>query len=183
MNGQLCGKIWDDEVRAAPNLDVPFLEALLIKMIPSLRPADGKREVFFTGLSSGGYMTVRAATRLGDRSNVFGIFFDNETRRNISEVGACLSAQYPNEKPWEAPAGGARPPWRAFHHAQDGIHDRSCVEKVRRQLAQRGHPETVPFRLEAASRSADPHYWLDAYNAPLLDFFGQFCVGTGCPRR
>ena len=63
--------------------------------------------------------------------------------------------------------------FRQFHHAQDGINDRSCVAKVRTQLLARGYPETAPFTLDGASRSTDLHYWLDLYNEPILTFFGS----------
>ena len=194
--GRLCGKVWDDEVRARANLDLPQFEQLLGSAIPGLRPAGARSEVFLVGHSSGGYMTVRAATRLadrvtgfasvaggdpygwfrdctpraGDRVNVFGAGFDNETRRQIIEPGACASASQPGEKPWDGAALAARPPWRVLHHAQDGINDLSCVEKVRGQLRARGYPETAPFRLDGGARSADAHAWLDDYNQPLLDF-------------
>ena len=195
--GRLCGKVWDDEVRARANLDLPLFEQLLGSAIPGLRPAGARSEIFLVGHSSGGYMTVRAATRLADRVtafasvaggdpygwfrdctprasdrvNVFGAGFDNETRRQIIEPGACASASQPNEKPWDGGALTARPPWRVFHHEQDGINDLSCVEKLRSQLRARGYPETAPLRLGGGTRSADAHAWLDDYNQPLLDFF------------
>lgn len=195
--GRLCGKVWDDEVRARANLDLPFLEQLLAVSMPALRPAGSRTEVFLAGHSSGGYMAVRAATRLADRVkafapvasgdpygwfrdctprasdrvNVFGAGFDSETRRQIIESGACSSATYPQEKPWDGAALAARPAWRAFHHAEDGINDVSCVEKVGNQLRARGYPETPAFRLTGGPRSAEAHTWLDSYNQPLLDFF------------
>lgn len=197
--GRLCGKVWDDEVRQRDNLDLPFIEEVLRKLIPSVRPTGSKPDLYLTGLSSGGYMAVRAAThfgglisafapvasgdpygwvrdctpRAGDRTNVFGVGLDAETRRNISEVGACAATSWPSEKPWEGSAIDPKPPFRLFHHAQDGIHDRSCVEKVRRQLVQRGWPEAAPFMLDGGSRSAEVHYWQDAYNAPLLAWLGE----------
>lgn len=197
--GRLCGKVWDDEVRNRDNLDLPYLEAVLRNLLPARRPSGSRSDVFVTGHSSGGYMAVRAASRLGDaitaiapvssgdpygwfrdctpragdRPNVFGAGFDNETRRQIIEPDACSSGAYPGEKPWDSPPGGARPVFRVFHHAQDGINDRSCVEKVRTQLQARGYPESAPFTLDGGSRSADVHYWLDAYNAPLLDWLAS----------
>ncbi len=136
--GRLCGKVWDDEVRSRDNLDLPFVDALTARNIPALRPTGSRSEVFFTGLSSGGYMAVRAATaladrvsafapvssgdphgwtrdctpRASDRSNVFGIAADNETGRNISEPGACSATAYPKETSWAS--GAARPPWRVY---------------------------------------------------------------------
>ncbi len=193
--GRLCGKIWDDEVRGRDSLDLPFVDALIRQHIAALRPAGSRSEVFLTGLSSGGYMAVRAATalpaqvtafapvssgdpygwtrdctpRAGDRVNVFGVALDNETGRNISEPGACSASSYPNEMNW--PSSTMRPPWRAFHHAQDGIHDLSCVDKLQTQLRERGYPGPAAFRLDGGARLADWHYWLDDYNQPLLDFF------------
>ena len=197
-SGRLCGKVWDDEVRARPNLDLPLFEQLLRVSIPALRPTGSRTGLFMVGHSSGGYMTVRAATRLGDvltafapvasgdpygwyrdctpratdRVNVFGAGFDSETRRQIIEPGACSAASYPNEKPWEGATATARPAWRAFHHAQDGINDLSCVHKVSAQLRARGYPETPALTLDGGSRSAEAHAWQDGYNAALLDFLG-----------
>jgi len=194
--GRLCGKIWDDEVRQRPSVDTAFIDALVMFAIPGVRPSASRPEIFLTGLSSGGYMAVRAATRLGgrirafapvssgdpygwtrdctprsgDRVNVFGIAFDNETGRPISEPGACQSASESREMPWDE-GMGPKPAWRAFHHVGDGIHDVSCVDKLRRRLAARGYPEVAPLRLEGGTRAAEWHYWLDDYSAPLLQFF------------
>jgi poly(3-hydroxybutyrate) depolymerase len=195
--GRLCGKVWDDEVRGRANLDLPFLEHLISVSMPALRPAGSRAEVFLAGHSSGGYMAVRAATKLADRVkafapvasgdpygwfrdctpratdriNVFGAGFDNETRRQIIEPGACSAAAYPQEKAWDGATLAARPTWRAFHHEEDGINDVSCVYKVSAQLRSRGYPETPALRLTGGARSADAHAWLDSYNQPLLDFF------------
>jgi poly(3-hydroxybutyrate) depolymerase len=197
--GRLCGKVWDDEVRQRDNLDLPFIDDVLRRLIPSARPAGSRTDLYLTGLSSGGYMAVRAATRFGelisafapvasgdpygwvrdctpragDRVNVFGVGLDAETRRNISEVGACAATSWPNEKPWEGSAIEPKPPFRFFHHAQDGINDRTCVDKVRQQLIRRGWPETAPFTLDGGPRSAEVHYWQDAYNAPLLTWLSE----------
>jgi pimeloyl-ACP methyl ester carboxylesterase len=197
--GRLCGKVWDDEVRQRDNLDLPFIGQVLRQLIPAARPAGSQADVYLTGLSSGGYMAVRAAThfgdlitafapvasgdpygwvrdctpRAGDRTNVFGVGLDAETRRNISEPGACASTSWPNEKPWDGLVLAPKPPFRLFHHAQDGIHDRSCVEKVRQQLVLRGWPEAAPFTLDGGPRSADVHYWQDDYNATLLAWLAE----------
>ena len=197
--GRICGKVWDDEVRARPNLDLPFIEDLLRRVIPAKRPLAGRSEVFVTGHSSGGYMAVRAASRFpelvtafapvssgdpygwfrdctrrpGDRINVAGAGFDNETRRQIVEPGACEAVSYPNEKAWDGAPSAPKPVFRQFHHLQDGINDRSCVAKVRAQLLARGYPQEPPFMLDGGSRSVDAHSWLDAYSAPLLAFFSS----------
>lgn len=197
--GRLCGKVWDDEVHTRRNVDLPFIADVLARLVPTLRPPSSRAERFVTGLSSGGFMTVRAATALadhvaafapvaggdpygwfrdctprpGDRVNVFGAGFDSDTGRQITEPDACTAPAHPNEKPWDGTALAARPPFRVFHHLQDGINDRSCVAKLRRQLTAHGYPETAPFTLDGGARSADAHYWQDAYNVPLLAFFAE----------
>lgn len=195
--GQPCGKLWDDEVRDRPNLDLPFLEKLFAETIPGLRPAGSRSEIFMAGLSSGGYMSVRTVNNLahyitafapvssgdpygttrdctprpGDRANVFGANFDNETKKRVIERNSCSAPSYPNEKPWESTATSPRPPWRAFHHVRDGINDISCMHKVAQQLRTHGYPETPPFLVDGGWRIRRSHYWLEAYNQPMLDFF------------
>ncbi|MDP3617851.1 MAG: alpha/beta fold hydrolase [Rhodoferax sp.] len=195
--GRICGKVWDDEVRDRANLDLPFVEDVMRRLIPGQRPTGSRSEVFVAGHSSGGYMAVRVASRFaglvtafapvssgdpygwfrdctpraGDRANVFGGGFDIETRRQIIEPGACEATSYPNERAWDGASSAPKPAFRQFHHAQDGINDRSCVAKVRTQLLARGYPQATPFTLDGASRSIDAHYWLDDYNDPILTFF------------
>jgi poly(3-hydroxybutyrate) depolymerase len=197
--GRLCGKVWDDEVRQRDNLDLPFIEEVLLRSIPAKRPVASRPEVFLVGHSSGGYMAVRAGSkypglitamapvasgdpygwfrdctrRPDDRANVAGAGYDNETRRQIVESGACDAPRFPNEKPWDAAVATVLPSFRQFHHNQDGINDRSCVAKVRAQLLARGYHEVPPFTLDGGARTADVHYWLDAYNLPMLAFFGS----------
>ena len=196
---RICGKVWDDEVRPRANLDLPFIEDVLRRLIPSKRPAGARAEIYLTGHSSGGYMAVRAAShfgelvtafapvssgdpygwfrdctrRAGDRANVAGAGFDSETLRQIVEPNACVASSYPHESPWDGAALAVKPGFRLFHHAQDGINDRSCVDKVRAQLLARGYPEVAPFTLDGGGRNVDVHYWLDDYNAPLLAYFAS----------
>lgn len=195
--GRVCGKVWDDEVRARANVDLPFIERVLRDLIPRQRPAGGRTETFLVGHSSGGYMAVRAASRFGDRvtafvpvssgdpygwtrdctrrpgdrANVAGAGYDNDTGRQITEPDACSPPTDAREQPWDDAGPAHRPVFRMFHHAQDGINDRSCVERARRQLLARGYPERPAYTLVGGPRSIDVHYWLDAYNAPMLDFF------------
>ncbi|MEE9911099.1 MAG: hypothetical protein K4571_05180 [Deltaproteobacteria bacterium] len=196
--GRPCGKVWDDEVRNRANLDLPFIEAVIRTVIPKARPTGSRDEIFVTGLSSGGYMTVRAATRFGNlitafapissgdpygwhrvcekgstpRKTVHGAGFDNETGRPITEPDACRSANYPHEKPWDGADAAAKPVFRIFRHKYDGVHDRSCTEKVAALLRRHGYPEEPAFELIGDERrSLENHLWQDDYNQPLLEFF------------
>jgi hypothetical protein len=196
--GRLCGKVWDDEVRNRPNLDLPFIETVIRMSIPEVRPLDSRKEIFVTGLSSGGYMTVRAATHFGSlitafapissgdpygwhricvkgmtrRTTVHGAGFDNETRKQIVEPDSCRSASYPNEKPWDGADLLRKPTFRIFHHKYDGINDASCSEKVAILLREHGYPEVPAYQLVGnGRRSLANHLWLDDYNRPVLEFF------------
>jgi len=207
--GRACGKVWDDEVRERPNLDLPFIETVVRDLLPAWRPAGSRPEVFVTGLSSGGYMSTRAATRLGDRITAFapvssgdpygwhrvceaglnarrlvhGAGFDNETGRQIVEPGACDAADYPNERPWDGSASTRKPAFRLFRHAQDGINDASCGDKLGRQLRARGYPGEPDFVLEGGRRSLAHHLWQDDYNRPILAFFARQLGDTGGRHR
>lgn len=198
--GRACGKVWDDEVRDRPNLDLPFLAAVIGTVVPGLRPAGSRRAVFLAGHSSGGYMTVRTATHFGDRiaafapvasgdpygwhrvcvagmtrrTTVHGAGFDNETLKRIDEPDACAAPAYPNGKPWDDAGSARKPAFRAFRHRQDAINDVSCSRKVEAQLRTRGYPAAPSFELDDNDRrSFANHLWLDAYTRPLLEFFAE----------
>ncbi|GEM_PF-1426997 len=198
--GRLCGKVWDDEVRARPNLDLPYIEKVLRELIPRQRPAGSREEIFLTGLSSGGYMTVRAATHFdnlvtafapvssGDpygwhrecdpelarlqRSNVHGVSVDNETGKRIHEHGSCRAASYPNEKPWESAKPAVKPAFRRVAHEDDGLNDITCSHKVGQQLRVHGYAEEPAVIVNSRGRrDLASHFWLDVYHQPILEFF------------
>ncbi|BCJ91325.1 hypothetical protein IZ6_20600 [Terrihabitans soli] len=194
--GRICGKLWDDEVRSRPNLDLPFIEKIIREIIPQQRPPRSRPDIFLTGLSSGGFMTTRAATHFdtlitafapvssGDpygwhricekgtteRSTVHGKGFDNETGKQIVEPFACRAASYPNEKPWDGTNTKQKPVFRVFGHLEDGIADHSCREKLVRLLREHGY-RGDQFVLRGGQRSLENHLWQDEYNRPVLDFF------------
>lgn len=195
--GRVCGKIWDDEVRNRPNLDLPFIGNVIREVVPQLRPDGSRKEIFLTGLSSGGYMTTRAATHFDDqvkafapvasgdpygwhriceagmtlRKKVHGAGFDNETGKQITEVDACRADHYPNEKIWDSARPAIKPAFRIFRHEMDGINDASCSKKISQLLHQHGYSGSPDFVLQGGRRSLANHLWQDAYNRPVLDFF------------
>ena len=197
--GRSCGKIWDDEVRDRPNLDLPFIGSVMREIIPRLRPPDSKHAVFITGLSSGGYMAVRAGTHFDDivtafapvssgdpygwhrvceagttlRRKVHGKAFDNETGRQITEPGACLAERYPNERSWDSAKPAQKPAFRVFRHQEDGIHDQSCSAKISGLLLRKGYRGEPDFVLQGGRRSLAHHLWLEDYNRPILEFFAD----------
>lgn len=201
--GRLCGKVWDDEVRDRPNIDIPFIREVITKHIPERRMSGGSPSVFLTGLSSGGYMSVRASTELPDlvtafapisngdpygwirdctpkphgRKTVHGGSYDNDTGKQIIERNSCdTSTGYKKEMPWPDTGAAQKPVFKLFHHHKDGVHDYSCNERVRAQLLAHGFPEDGRFVLEGGWRRWVNHFWLDDYNAPILDFFEKHAV-------
>lgn len=195
--GRLCGKVWDDEVRNRPNLDLPFIGTVIRDYVPRLFPPGGKGAIFITGHSSGGYMTARASTHFDDlvtafapvssgdpygwhrvceagttlRSAVHGRGFDNETGKHIPEPGACTSETLAHELPWDSTRPDVKPAFRVFRHHEDGINDRSCNEKISRLLRRNGYHGQPDFVLYGGRRNLAHHLWLDDYNRPILDFF------------
>jgi hypothetical protein len=195
---RICGKVWDDEVRNRSNLDLPFIEEVIRMEIPKLRTPGSAKEIFITGLSSGGYMTARAATHFdnlitafapvssGDpygwhrvcekgltpRIAVHGASYDNETGKQINEREACRASNYLQEMTWESANPIVKPAFRIFHHKHDGVHDASCCDKVDRLLRSHGYISEKEFLLDDdQQRSLANHLWQEAYNRPLLDFF------------
>ncbi len=197
--GRVCGKVWDDEVRNRRNLDLPLVQRVMDELVPAAMPLARDRRVFLTGLSSGGYMTVRAASHfnqrvlafapvssgdpygwnricdpaLSERDSVYGAGFDNETGLQIIVPGACQARRYDREMPWDDGGAEPRPVFRVFSHQMDGINDFSCARKVDWQLRKRGYRHEGMFVLQGGSRNVLNHLWLDAYNEPVLQFFGR----------
>ena len=96
----------------------------------------------------------------------------DKTGKMIIERGACRADSYPNEKPWDSMNPRVKPTFRVFYHEDDGIHDRSCAEKLIRQLRAHGYPEVPAFRLGGdGRRSLADHLWQQAYSVPVLEFF------------
>ncbi len=200
--GQDCGKRFDAVRQAKDNVDLPFLSWVLDGLVPALRPAGSNQNVFVAGISNGGYMATRAATRFGDRITAFapvaagdpygtefycdknigtrpeapGTYLDRETGLSIANKYACLSSSYVNEMPWDSASGNAnRPPFMLAYHMDDGIVDSSCKDKLNDQLIDHGYPDHSPVILTGGGLDPEAaHYWLPEYNQPILDFFNGF---------
>lgn len=69
--GRACGKRWDCMATDRPNIDLPFIEAVIRETLPSARPSGSSEAVFLTGISNGGFMTILAGTQLTDLVNGF----------------------------------------------------------------------------------------------------------------
>lgn len=198
--GRACGKRFDFSVLERANVDLPYIERVIREVVPARRPPGSSPALFVTGLSTGGYMTTRAAAELGAeitafapisagdpfgtdaicdaglsrRKSALGILVDRETLEEIVEDGACAADASVREARWPA-AKGQRPPFRQLHSKADGIVDLSCMLKAKAMLERNGfHNGEAPFVLPArGGKNPFQHLWLDDYNAPLLEFFAE----------
>jgi len=193
-----CGKRFDTTVQARPNVDLPFIESVLTQLIPSVRPMNSAAQIYMTGESTGGFMTIRAATHfdslitafapaaaadpygtyfdcdpaLSPRESAHGIGLDADTHRQITEFDACTAAAYPNEAPWVTMNPAQKPAFKQFHHVDDGIVDLSCPIKANFQLRAHGYPDTGAFLIPGnGPRRLLAHLWQSEFNQPMLDFF------------
>lgn len=177
-SGRLCGKVWDDEVRARDNIDLPYIQYVVKNFIPEIHRDRTNVPVFMTGISSGGYMSVRAAVEFPDlfravapvsngdpygwhrvcvakkmgRKNVHGAGYDNDTGKEIIERQSCANvSNYKNEIDWPAhnkENGNGDVVFKLFHHAKDGVNDITCHERVGRQLDLHGFIQEDPYLIQ-----------------------------------
>lgn len=201
-DGRSAGKRWDCLAKDGKNMDLPFIERIILELIPKLRPPGSSKSVFLTGISNGGFMTILGATNLSDKITAFapvsagdpygtylnckegaqrttapGIFHDAESGKSISETNSGLSQSYPHEKAWPIAKGGAKPPFKQFHHELDSGVDPSCMQKAGRLLRQNGYPDDGCMLLQGfGKKRLIFHLWRPDYNQPMLDFFKKNAI-------
>ncbi len=205
--GQDCGKRFDATSKTDNNIDLPFVSWVLDEFIPSYRPSYGSQHVFVTGLSNGGFMATRIATHFDDRITAFvpvaagdpygtqlfcdatlgtrpeapGIFLDRETRLNISVDESCLSSSYLNEMTWDTSSPVTKPSFMLAYHANDGVVNKSCMEKLNTQLVGHGYPNSAGLILTGGDLDPEvAHRWRPEYNEAILGFFDSFGLPPGC---
>jgi len=195
--GRQCGKRFDFSVLERRNVDLPFIGKVIKRVIPQLRPSRSSKKVFMTGLSTGGYMAIRAGTHfktaitafagvaagdpygtetscdvdLSERKSAKGVLTDLETGKLITAKGACRSSSYSNEKPWPSSRTKSESTFKLFHHRGDAIVDLSCMEKAQSLLQQHGFRNDGAFIIDSSKRRVLNHLWQDDYNDEMLDFF------------
>jgi len=205
-NGILCGKRFDaTPVDGRLNIDLPFIGKVLREVIPSKRPAASSSALFITGLSTGGFMTVLAATHFDGLVTAFapaaacdpygtyfdasintgrearGVGIDRETGKQITEDAACgdRDTQYLNEKKWGTMNPAGKPTFIGLHHNDDGIVDISCHHKLIQQLIAHGYKMEEDFIIPGTGRkNAFIHLWQAEYNTRILNFFLKNAAGV-----
>jgi len=196
-NGRQCGKRFDFSVLDRRNIDLAFIGKVVKKIIPQLRTSRSSEKIFLTGLSTGGYMAIRAAVQFNHRITAFapisagdpfgtrtncnpslskrksakGILLDLETNKPITAKNACKASSYPNEKDWPFTRSKSKPVFKQFHHRGDAIVDISCMKKAGEQLKQHGYKRKGTFILRGKKRRALNHLWFKHYNDAILEFF------------
>lgn len=191
-----CGKRFDFSVLKRPNIDLPYIEEIIQKLIPTERPVGSRLNLFMTGLSTGGFMTIRASsvlanqisafapiaagdpygtdtvcdTSLSKRTSAKGILIDRETKKNIVVEESCTAKGYTSESPW--PKLQKQISFKQFHHEKDGLVDLSCLRKATQQLVAHGFRDDGLFLIKSRGRRTLVHHlWQSEYNKPLIDFF------------
>ncbi|MCK4742639.1 MAG: hypothetical protein KAT25_02340 [Sulfuriflexus sp.] len=163
--GQNCGKGFDFSVLDRPNVDLQFISKVVKTIIPQLSSSRSTKKIFLTGVSTGGYMAIRAAVRFNNRITAFapvsagdpygtsmnchatdskrkiivGSLIDMETNKPTRKKNACLSENYSHEKDWPRITSKHKVTFKQFHDRGDGVVDISCMKKIKKQLQQHGY--------------------------------------------
>lgn len=193
--GNPCGKRWaSQDLGNKTNSDLQFIRKVLNKTIPQHVPQEARQNIFMTGISNGGYMTILAATSLHDKIRAFapvsagnpyslridcarrfadrlsapGRFY-HKNGNLINREGACRNMKgirlTLNVKK------GATP-FKQFHHKGDLLVDLSCMREAEKFLPKYGYINSGPFILDdGGGRRLWKHFWLKRYNKPIIDFF------------
>lgn len=196
--GRACGKRFDFSVLNRDNIDLPYIQYALTDLVTSIRPAGSSGKLFMTGLSTGGYMTTRAASHfdnlvtafapvsagdpygtdtvcdpsLSPRDSAVGILKDRETNLEITDDDACTASTYSNESPWESSNPSQKPIFKTFLHPYDGIVDLSCKSKVRNMLLSKGYTDGGYYSVPSTGpKNVGYHLWLYVYNTQIINFF------------
>ena len=181
-----------------PNLDLYFIKEVIVNIIPKLRPAYSAENIFMTGISNGGFMTILASTKFDDkitsfvpvsagdpygtsltctnyitlRKNAPGFYFDNETHKNVLKNNSCKAIKYPHEKQWYTANPVKKPSFKQFHNAGDRLIDISCMKKAEYFLNLHGYKNDGSYILQdKGGKSTLKHLWSKKYNQPIIDFF------------
>jgi dienelactone hydrolase len=196
-DGLSVGKRWDSLMQEGKNnIDLPFIEKVIVEIVPKMRPKGSSESVFMTGISNGGFMTILAATYFADRITAFapvsagdpygtyfdmhshglierkcgpGVWRDSETNMEVNKPNACVAEILTHEKKWSKTKRSI--PFKQFHNQGDGACDISCMQKVGKLLVEHGYKDDGAFVIDHNERNFIEHFWQEEYNQPLITFF------------
>lgn len=195
--GNPCGKRWASQnLGTRPNPDLLFIRKVLNKIIPKHTPASARRNIFMTGISNGGYMTILAATSLqgkikafapvsagnpyslrmdckrrpADRPAAPGRFF-HKNGNMINTLDSCRK-HHTGNLTGKAEINHGNISFKQFHHKGDVLVDLSCMREAEKFLTKNRYRRHNPLILDdGGSRRLWKHFWLRRYNQPIIDFF------------
>lgn len=199
--GRSVGKRWDSLAQEGKkNIDLPFIEKVIDDIIPSMKPSGSSDNIFVTGISNGGFMTILSSTHFSDKITAFapvsagdpygtyfdvsvkglrkcgpGVWRDSETNEEINLPNACASGKYPNEIEW--PQAKKSIPFKQFHNKGDAGCDFSCMQKVEKLLVEHRYKDDGAFIIDRGKRNAEEHFWQREYNQPMIEFFKRYALG------
>jgi len=194
-----CGKRWDCLAQdQRSNRDLDFIEKVITEIIPELRPDNSSEDIFMTGISNGGFMTILASTHFNDKVRAFapvsagdpyGIYIDcsdkSTGRKNAPgrwydkdtniEMGKTDSCVYSYEKQFAELMTKNKLPFKQFHHEGDSAVDISCMRRVQNLLVQNGYKDKGSYIIKnVGQKRLWKHFWLSRYNYPLIEFFKNY---------
>ncbi|MFA5117220.1 MAG: hypothetical protein WC695_00030 [Candidatus Omnitrophota bacterium] len=197
--GHPCGKRFISTAQnPGADQDLKFIGSVIDSLIPGVRPEKSAPEIFIAGISNGGFMAILAATSFDDRVLAFasvsagdpygtfidcrkdlsirqsapGLFYDNQTMRNIGDDHACEAGDYPNEKEWLTASAQRKPYFKQFHNEGDAGVDISCMRKAQKLLTAHGYRDDGAYIVKnTGKKRLWKHFWAREYNRPLLEFF------------
>lgn len=194
--GQNCGKRFDFSVLDRPNIDLQFISKMIKRVIPQLRSSRSSKKIFLTGVSTGGYMAIRAGVRFNKKITAFapvsagdpygtkmkchevrskrkiinGSLVNIETNKLIHKKKSCSSKSLIHEKIWPRFTSKKPVTFKQFYDRGDAIVDVSCMKKIKKQLQKNGYTSKGEVVLDSV-RELRYHLWQEDYNEGILDFF------------
>jgi poly(3-hydroxybutyrate) depolymerase len=198
--GASCGKRWLSMAQENKvNPDLQFIEKVITETIPRLRPSGSSSDIFMTGISNGGFMTILASTHFSDKITAFapvsagdpygiyvdctegsafratpGKLIDSETKKPVNKDDACKAKEYTHEKNWKSARSKDGTPFKFFYHEGDAVLDISCKKKAQHMLVKHGYKNEGAFVVDGGIKRILNHFWISEYNRPLIEFFKSF---------
>ncbi len=193
--GNLCGKRWNSFYNGnKPNRDINFIKEVVTNTIPSKLPEQVRKNIFMSGISNGGYMTILSSVylsewitafapvsagspfstridckrRFADRPTAPGRFF-HKSGKMINSNDACKDNHIKL-----LPKRNSGIAFKQFHHMGDSLVDLSCMKEAQYSLVKNGFKDSGAYIASDNGRKRLwKHFWLGRYNEGIISFFKE----------